>query len=63
MTLPHRHHFDNLNDCPLFAWASEQESRHHHPFDWPVRVFGRRHGPPLHRAALVCHLAGIGGAE
>jgi len=62
MTIRHRHHPDNLNDCPLFAWASEREARHYRPFAWPIRIIARRHNLPQQRAALVAELAGIRGA-
>lgn len=63
MTLRHRHHPDNLNDCLLFALASEREARHHRPFGWPARVIARRHNLPQQRAALIAELAGIGGTR
>ena len=63
MNLRHRHHPDNLSDCPLFAWASEREARHYHAFAWPARVIACRHNIPPQRAALIIELAGIGGAE
>jgi hypothetical protein len=63
MTLRHRHHPDNLNDCRLFAEASEREIRHDRPCSWPVRVIARRHNLPKHRAALIAELAGIGGTR
>jgi hypothetical protein len=63
MTLSHRHHPDNLNDCPLFAWASAREARPHRPFGWPARVIARRHNVPPQCAALIAELAGVGGAR
>ena len=63
MKLRHRHHSDNLNDCPLFAWASEREIRRHRPFAWPVRAIARRHNLPQQRAALIAELLGIGEAR
>jgi hypothetical protein len=63
MRVHRRHHPDNLNDTPLFAWASEREARHHRPFAWPVRVIARRHNVPQERAALIAELAGIAGAR
>ena len=63
MRLHRRHHSDNPNDTPLFAWASEREARYYRPCASPVRVISHRHNIPPQRAALITELAGIGGAE
>jgi hypothetical protein len=45
----------------LFAWAAERDRRHR--YSVAARVIARRCGITESRAALVCTLAGIGGAE
>jgi hypothetical protein len=51
------------SSLPLFAWADSRDRRVCRPVPTAARIIAIRHCLPVDRAALVCELAGIGGAE
>ena len=56
-----RHRAPRRNHHPdLFAWAADRERRR---FSMPIRIIARRHNISESWAALVCEIAGIGGAN
>jgi hypothetical protein len=60
--LRHRAARRNLSlEIDLFAWAAERDRRHR--YSVAARIIARRCGITQSHAALVCTLAGIGGAE
>lgn len=55
---PRRKNFPELD---LFTWSAERDRRHR--FTAAARIIARRHNITESRAALVCEIAGIGGAN
>lgn len=55
---PRRNHSTEMD---LFTWAAERDQRFRYTV--AARIIARRHNLTEARAALVCEVAGIGGAE